>query len=354
MLEMTQERRRYEQPLLEIEDLHVSFPAREGLVRAVSGATFDIRPGETLGLVGESGCGKSVTAQAVLGIIPKPGKVEQGRILFHTTPAQGESDVVDIAALKPRSPAMAHIRRREVSIIMQEPMSALSPVHTIGNQIIEKIRLSSDMNAAEAKERAIGLLRRVGIPKAEQRIDTYTFELSGGMRQRAMIAMALSSDPKLLIADEPTTAVDVTIQAQILRLLRELQDELGMAILMITHDLGVVANVAHRIAVMYRGKVVERGPVLEIFEAPKHPYTRGLLASVADPGRGARAKIETIPGVVPHPYAVVHGCDFHPRCTAFIKGVCDRAVPGEVETAPGHTARCFLYADRGNHESKPE
>jgi len=339
--------------LLEIEDLHIGFSTREGLVRATSGVTFDIRPGETVGLVGESGCGKSVTAQAILRIIPKPGRIVQGKILLHTAEQIGVRKVTDITMLKENGETMMHIRRKDISMVMQEPMSALSPVHTIGNQIIEKIRLSSDAGLSKARERAIDLLELVGMPEAEQRIDAYTFELSGGMRQRAMIAMALASNPMLLIADEPTTAVDVTIQAQILRLLRQLQDDLGMSILMITHDLGVVANIAHRIAVMYWGKIVEKGPVLEIFQNPRHPYTQGLLGSITDIDLDDRERIRTIPGVVPHPYAVLPGCAFHPRCSEFMEGICDRESPKETEVGSAHMVRCFLYETKeGTHASE--
>lgn len=329
-------------PLLEISDLHVDFPSREGVVRATSGVSFTIREGETLGVVGESGCGKSVTAQAILRIIPRPGKIASGSIRLYR-PAGGASDFVEITALGERSAEMNAIRRHEIALIMQEPMSALSPVHTVGNQIVEKVMLASSMGRQEASARAIDLLRLVGIPKAEQRIHTYTFELSGGMRQRAMIAMALAGNPRLLIADEPTTAVDVTIQAQILRLLRRLQDELGMAILIITHDLGVVANLAHRVAVMYRGKIVEQGSIREIFKSPKHPYTQGLLSSVPDLADQPGELIATIPGVVPHPYAVVPGCQFHPRCREFMPGICDHEPPRNIELSRGNEVRCYLY-----------
>ena len=337
------ERTQSDRTILEVSDLRVNFSTREGVVRATSGVSFDLHKGETLGLVGESGCGKSVTAQAILRIIPSPGKIVKGKIIWHRSPEKGMSKNIDIAALNVESEDLTLIRRHEISLVMQEPMSALSPVHTVGNQIIEKILLDSTLTKHEARLQAIDLLNRVGIPNAEQRIDSYTFELSGGMRQRAMIAMALANNPTLLIADEPTTAVDVTIQAQILRLIRKLQDELGMAILMITHDLGVIANVAHRVAVMYRGKDVEQGPVLEIFQRPMHPYTQGLLDSIPDLSDKPGERISTIPGVVPHPYAVVTGCQFHPRCNQIIKGVCDQSEPGETEVTPEHKVRCFLY-----------
>ena len=332
--------------LLKVSDLHVDFPSREGVVRATSGVFFDIQSGETLGLVGESGSGKTVTAQAILRIIPHPGRITAGSIVLRQSAANGSTQSVEITSLDDRGPQMGNIRRHEVSLVMQEPMSSLSPVHTIGNQIIEKLRLDQQMSKREARERAVELLDKVGIPNANRRIDAFTFELSGGMRQRAMIAMALASNPALLIADEPTTAVDVTIQAQILRLLRQLQDELGMAILLITHDLGVVANMAHRVAVMYRGKIVEQGSVRDVFQSPQHPYTQGLVESVPDLGDTPGTRITTIPGVVPHPFAVVPGCQFHPRCSQIIAGVCDRQDPFETERAPGHKVSCLLYGAR--------
>lgn len=331
------------QPLIDVVDLHVDFPSRDGVVHAASGVSFSIQPGETLGLVGESGSGKSVSAQAILRIIPRPGHISQGHIHFRR---EAGVEPIDLATMPDGSPELLRNRRRDISLVMQEPMSALSPVHTIGNQIIERVRLASDASKKDARDRAVELLQLVGIPNAKERINAYTFELSGGMRQRAMIAMALAGNPKLLIADEPTTAVDVTIQAQILRLLRHLQDELGMAILMITHDLGVVANLAHHVAVMYRGRIVEHGTANEIFSAPRHPYTQGLIASVPDMTGDGEGLIHTIPGVVPHPFTHVLGCDFHPRCSQFMAGVCDQAAPSNVEVAPGHSARCHLYSDQ--------
>ncbi len=329
--------------LVEVSDLHVDFPSREGVVQATRGVSFNIESGETLGLVGESGSGKTVTAQAILRIIPYPGRVTAGSIVLHRTATNGSASSVDITSLDDRGAQMVDIRRHEVSLVMQEPMSSLSPVHTIGNQIIEKVRLHAKMTKGEARERAIELLDKVRIPKASRLVDAYAFELSGGMRQRAMIAMALANEPTLLIADEPTTAVDVSIQAQIIRLLRQLQDEMGMAILLITHDLGVVANMAHKVAVMYRGRIVEQGSVVDVFHSPQHPYTQGLVDSVPDLADTQGTRITTIPGVVPHPFAVVSGCQFHPRCSQSIEGVCDRQDPSETEPLPGHKVSCFLY-----------
>lgn len=328
---------------MSLEDLRVEFPTREGVVRAVRGATFHISEGETLGLVGESGCGKTVCSQAILRIVPSPGRIVRGRILLSDRTKDGSA--VDLAALGSSSEDLKRIRRNEIAMIMQEPMSALSPVHTIGNQIVERIRLSSQLTKADARDRCIEILEQVGIPHAKERIDRYSFELSGGMRQRAMIAMALAGDPRLLIADEPTTAVDVTIQAQILRLLRELQDQLGMAVLMITHDLSVVANMAHRVAVMYRGRVVETGSVRQVLRNPKHPYTRGLIACIPDIASEEKGRINTIEGVVPHPYAVVSGCQFHPRCPAVMRGTCDRLEPGDYPVDGSHVVACHLYGE---------
>ncbi len=333
--------------LVEVSDLHIEFPSREGVVHAASGVTFDIKVGETLGLVGESGSGKTVTAQAILRIIPHPGRITSGSITLHQTGADGSRQAVDLTSIDEGGKQIRSVRRHEISLIMQEPMSSLSPVHTIGNQIIEKVRLDRKMTKKDARERSIELLDMVGIPNAVRLIDSYSFEMSGGMRQRAVIAMALASSPSLLIADEPTTAVDVTTQAQILRLLSKLQDDLGMTILVITHDLGVVANMADRVAVMYRGRVVEQGPVLDVFESPQHPYTQGLVESVPDLSDAPGTQITTIPGVVPHPYAVVAGCQFHPRCSQIVEGVCDRRTPYETEPTPGHTVSCFLYEEEG-------
>lgn len=329
-------------PLLEVKDLWVEFPSREGTVHAAKGVSFTINPGETVGLVGESGSGKSVSSQAILRIIPKPGRITSGRILFRRDPY---ASPIDLAVLPDGSPALMRNRRRDMSLIMQEPMSALSPVHTVGNQIVERLRLATDLSKKDARDRAVELLQLVGIPNAKERVDTYTFELSGGMRQRAMIAMALAGSPKLLIADEPTTAVDVTIQAQILRLLRRLQDQLGMAILIITHDLGVVANLAHHVAVMYRGSIVEHGTTAEIFSAPRHPYTRGLISSVLGFEAARGGHIQCIPGSVPHPLVSIPGCEFHPRCTEHMQGICDIRNAQRTTVGPDHTVTCHLYGE---------
>ncbi len=329
--------------LIEIRDLHVHFQLREGLVRAVNGVTLDISPNRTLGIVGESGCGKSVTAKAVQGILPRKARIVQGRIMLAPR-TRGPGTPTDIAALAPVSREMRRIQGADIAMIFQEPMTSFSPVHTIGNQIMEAILLHRDVNAREAREIAIEMLRLAQVPMAERRVDAYPHELSGGLRQRCMIAMALSCRPRLLIADEPTTALDVTIQAQILDLVLRLQNELGMAVMMITHDLGVIAQTAHEVAVMYLGRIVEKAPVLDLFGDPKHPYTRGLLAAVPKIAPGRRTQLYSIPGTVPDPFSTPSGCPFHPRCRDAIRGVCD-ADPGPRlrRIAPGHHVACFLY-----------
>jgi oligopeptide/dipeptide ABC transporter ATP-binding protein len=333
------------EPLLEIRGLKTHFTMSEGMVRAVDGVDLTVRPGETLCVVGESGCGKSVTARSILQLVDAPGRIVDGQILFHTN-----DGVVDIAALNPRGQEIRAIRGNEIAMIFQEPMSSLSPVHTIGNQIIENILLHERVTKKEARERAIEELRNVGIPRPEQRIDSYTFQLSGGMRQRAMIAMALACRPKLLIADEPTTALDVTTQAQILELLQGLQEQIGTAILFITHDLGVVAEIADRVSVMYLGLVVEDSDVDSIFHAPQHPYTQALLRSLPMVGQRSRDRLATIRGMVPHPSNRPVGCPFHTRCDQAIENRCEVELPEPIQRVdPANprprSVRCVLYAD---------
>ena len=330
--------------LIAIQDLHVHFQLREGLVRAVDGVSLRIPFNRTLGLVGESGCGKTVTAKAILQILPSRARIANGRIRL--SPRNGESagEPIDIAHLKADGPAMRRIRGADIAMIFQEPMSSFSPVHTIGNQIMEAIRLHQQKTTQEARALAVDLLKQVRVPNAERRIDAYPHELSGGLRQRCMIAMALSCRPRLLIADEPTTALDVTIQAQILNLIEELQRELSMSVLMITHDLGVIAETADEVAVMYLGRIVEQASVEAIFNDPKHPYTRGLMASIPRPGQASRERLYSIPGSVPDPFFIPRGCPFHPRCDRYMKGKCDTTVaPPLEEVSPGHSAACFLY-----------
>ncbi|MCD6232462.1 ABC transporter ATP-binding protein [Candidatus Aerophobetes bacterium] len=325
--------------LLKVEGLKTYFFSREGTLKAVDGVSFDIKRGETLGIAGESGCGKSVTAQSILRIVPQNGRITGGNILFNLN----ERGFINLVKLNPEGEEIRKIRGKEISMIFQEPMTSFSPVHTIGNQIMEVIMLHQALSRKEAKEKAIELLKKVGMPKPTQMIDAYPFNLSGGMRQRAMIAMALSCQPSLLIADEPTTAVDVTIQAQVLELIKELQKELNMALIIITHDLAVIAELADKVLIMYLGKNVEYASVDELFYNPKHPYTKGLLASIPKLGKGSRQRIEPISGSVPSPYEMPSGCLFHPRCPRFIPGVCDKKEPPFIEIGENHKVSCFLY-----------
>jgi peptide/nickel transport system ATP-binding protein len=325
--------------LLSVDNLKTYFFQDEGTVKAVDGATFNAYAGKTLGVVGESGCGKSVTAQSILRIVDRPGRIVEGKI----TLCRASGDEVDLTRLRSNSKEMRGIRGAEIGLVFQEPMTSFSPVHTIGNQIIEAIRLHCNADRREARERAIEILGQVGVPKPDRRIDEYAFELSGGLRQRAMIAAALSCDPRLLIADEPTTALDVTTQAQILDLLRQLQEQRGMAIMLITHNLGVIAEMADDVVVMYLGRVVEEGPVDDLFHAPKHPYTQALLRSIPSIESTPRVKLPTISGSVPHPYNRPSGCPFHPRCSDFMPGTCDQQEPSLQSVNERQKASCFLY-----------
>lgn len=329
-------------PLLTVKNLHTHFPLDEGTVVAVDGASFDVYSGKTLGIVGESGCGKSVAARSILGILDKPGRVVDGEIRFRRRSA-GPEGYIDLSGHDPNSQLVRSIRGGEISYIFQEPMTSFSPVHTVGNQIIEAIMLHRDVSKAEARDLAVEMLGLVGIPSPETRVDEYAFQLSGGLRQRAMIAMALSCNPALLIADEPTTALDVTTQAQILDLLRRLQDEYNMAIIMITHDLGVIAEMADHVVVMYLGRVVESAPVDDIFHNPKHPYTKALLESIPRMDGVRRSKLASITGTVPHPYDRPVGCPYNPRCEAFIDGVCNTKEPELALVGSNHQVSCFLY-----------
>ena len=324
--------------LVDVRDLRVQFNLDEGTVKAVDGATFDIRRGETLGIVGESGCGKSMTARSILRIVARPGRIVGGQILYHR-----DGKVIDLAQLDPHGDEIRAIRGAEIAMIFQEPMTSFSPVHTIGNQIVEAILLHQSVSKDQARSIAIEALRRVGMSRPQQRIDQYPHELSGGMRQRAMIAMAMACNPTLLIADEPTTALDVTTQAQILELMRDLKRDTGAGILMITHDLGVVAEMAQRVAVMYLGRVVETADVRSLYRDPKHPYTQALMRSIPKIGRGARERLEPVKGMVPSPYNRPRGCPFHTRCPAFMPGKCDRIVPTPVQVDEGRTVECLLY-----------
>ena len=336
-------------PLLSVRDLRVSFFLEEGVVRAVDGVSFDVFPGQVLGIVGESGCGKSVAMRAVLQLVEPPGRIVSGQILFR--PAADRA--VDLAQLPPRGSAMRAIRGAEIALIPQEPMAAFSPVHTVGDQIVEAIRLhwrqwrpdGAPLTRAEARQITTELFRDVGISMPTERLDAYSWQLSGGLRQRAMIAMALSCKPRLLIADEPTTAIDVTTQAQVLNLLRELQKKYRTAVIFITHDLGVIAQIAREVVVMYLGRVMEQGPVDDIFHEAKHPYTRALLRSIPGLQVTPRVPLPIITGSLPHPFNRPRGCPFHPRCESVIRGECDQRVPA-LQPVGGHQrASCFLYHD---------
>jgi len=326
--------------LLSVRELAVEFRADTGTVRALDSVSLDLRPGRVLGVVGESGCGKSVTARAILRILDRNGSITAGRVLLDPdTPAE-----TDLSRLDPESQQMRGVRGARVGLIFQEPMSALSMQYTIGNQLIEAIRAHNDPGKAVARQKAIALLGDAGIPRPETRIDAYPFQLSGGLRQRVGIALALAGDPDILIADEPTTALDVTTQAQILTLLRRLQQEKNIALMLITHDMGVIAQMADDVAVMYLGRVVEYAPVGQLFHAPRHPYTRALLRSVPDLRATPRQRLATIGGAVPQPNARPTGCPFHPRCPEIIPGRCDASPPAPVP--PGQAgASCFRLED---------
>jgi len=335
--------------LLEVGNLKTYFFLDEGTVRAVDGVDFTINRGQTLGVVGESGCGKSITARSILRIIPRPGRIVEGQIsLYRTLRDNGPSmlaETVKLTDLDPMGDQMRSIRGCEIALVPQEPMMSLSPVHTIGSQIVEAIILHQRLSKTEAREKAIEMLDLVGMPQPSHTIDRYPHELSGGMRQRGVIAMALSCHPTLLIADEPTTALDVTTEAQILQLMRRLQHELGMAIMYITHNLGVVAQMTEEVAVMYMGKIVEQADVDTTFHNPLHPYTRALLESIPRLGQSTqeRRRLASIRGMVPDPYALPQGCSFNPRCKEAVAGKCNVEEPSLVEVEPGHLVRCFPH-----------
>jgi len=363
--------------LVEVKDLKVQFDVRDGIIRAVDGATFEIRRGHTLGVIGESGCGKSVTAKAIMQMVPKPGKIVDGEVLYHRRVKANGSDVteiINVTKLDPDGTLIRQIRGGEIGMIFQEPMSSLTPVYTagthiheavglhrlipirkVGAQMVETIRAHRHVTKKEAREIAVDMLRRVGIPKPEERVDSYPHQLSGGQRQRVMIAVALSCEPAMLIADEPTTALDVSIEAQILDIMRELQETVDMAIMFITHNLAVIAEMAEEICVMYMGKVVERADVVKVFHEPKHPYTRDLLKSIPHVGRKSREPLASIKGMVPDPFNLPSGCVFHPRCPEYIEGICDQEEPRLLEATKGHWVSCLLYGgDWWNRRVKTE
>jgi peptide/nickel transport system ATP-binding protein len=353
------------EPLVEVKDLRIMFKVRDGVVKAVDGFNCEIKRGQTVGVIGESGCGKSQTAKAIMNMVPKNGRMT-GEIIFHRR-MEGNGDsqtvkVVRIDQLDPDGEEIRQIRGGHIAMIFQEPMSSLTPVYTIGSHIMEAVNLhrfipgetvgetmtkniqkKRGVSEEEARQIAIDMLRKVGIPKPEQRVDSYPHQLSGGQRQRVMIAVALSTHPDLLIADEPTTALDVSIEAQILDLMRELQETVHMSILFITHNLGVVAEMADEIVVMYMGKEVEKANTVSLFTEPKHPYTRALLASIPHVGEKSEEELATIKGMVPSPFNLPSGCVFHPRCPDFMPGKCDVVAPEYGEVEPGHWVRCLLY-----------
>jgi peptide/nickel transport system ATP-binding protein len=360
--------------LLEVKNLKVHFNVRRGVVRALEGVNFTIRRGKTLGIIGESGSGKSVTARAIMRLLAKNGKIVDGQVLFHqrqkAAGASETTEVIDITRLDHDGDKMRSLRGGEIAMIFQEPMSSLTPVYTAGvhigeavmlhltpfrkvtTQMEETIQAHRNVSTEEAREIAVEMLRKVGIPRPGQRVDSYPHQLSGGQRQRVMIAIALSCNPSLLIADEPTTALDVTTQAQINDLMRELQREFGMAIMYITHDLGVIAEMAEDVAVMYLGRIVEEGSVDSIFYNPKHPYTRALLRSIPRIGKVRGGKLEAIKGMVPDPFSIPTGCPFGDRCPEFMPGFCDHIEPSLISAGNGQLAACLLYDEKVMSEVK--
>lgn len=326
--------------LLSVSDLKVCFHTEWGSITPVNNVSFDLHNGETTAIVGESGCGKSLTALSIMGLIDKPGRIVSGKIDF---------DGKDLTKLT--QAGWKKVRGKEIAMIFQEPLTSLNPVYTVGNQLSEAIRLHQKASRAQAKQRSIELLRQAGIPRPEKVYDSYPHALSGGMRQRVMIAIALSCSPRLLIADEPTTALDVTIQAQILELMRKLSREFKTAIMLITHDLGVVAEMADRVIIMYAGQIVEQGDVFSLFENPLHPYTLGLLGSTPRMDEETE-ELNAIEGAVPSPYKAMAGCPFHPRCSK-ATAECAVTAPERIDIAPGRSVRCLLYRDRkgGGHNA---
>jgi len=327
--------------ILHVEGLRTHFFTNDGTVRAVDGVNFSVNQGETLGIVGESGCGKSITALSIMGLLSRPGRAVAGRIVFQDR---------NLLELSPEQ--VEDIRGNDIAMIFQEPMTSLNPVFRVGDQISESIRRHLGYDHEAARRRVVELFIQVGIPSPERRVDDYPHQLSGGLRQRVMIAMALACGPKLLIADEPTTALDVTIQAQILELMRQLKDTENMAMIMITHDLGVIAEVADTVSVMYAGKVVESAPVEELFAHPQHPYTQGLLSSIPSPDKLGR-RLDVIKGTVPHPLNLPPGCTFAPRCPHKFEP-CDSAFPALDSTGPKHRVACYLYTEKQDERREHE
>ena len=331
--------------LIDIQDLHVTFSQDDETVNAVNGVDIRVHKGEAVGIVGESGCGKTVTSYSMLNILPSNGEIVSGEVKYR----ENDGNVIDITKLNPRSREMRRLRGGEIAMIFQEPMASFSPVHTIRDQIAEGILLHQPPKDKKVREKIIEYLSMVGISNPERTINAYPFQLSGGMRQRAMIAMALACNPKVLVADEPTTALDVTIQAQVLMLIKKMQQELGLALVLITHDLGVIAHMADFVYVMYLGRVVEKGPVVKIFDSPKHPYTRDLVRSIPKLNTPEK-RLATIQGHVPDASRLPSGCAFHPRCREIIGDACRREKPALEEIEADHFAGCFLYSPHGETE----
>jgi peptide/nickel transport system ATP-binding protein len=331
--------------LLEVKDLKTHFITENGIVRAVDGVSFTIEEGKTVGLLGESGCGKSVTGFSILHLINTPGRIVGGEILYHRQRGGGE-EVVNLLNYGPRSEEIRRIRGSEIAMIFQEPMTSLDPLFTVGNQISEAILVHEKISKRAALDRSVELLDKVRLPQPRQLLDRYPHQLSGGMRQRVMIATALVGPPSLLIADEPTTALDVTTEGQILELLHSLQAEFNMAMLFITHDLGVIAEMAEEVIVMYLGRVVEKTDIQSLFDMPKHPYTQALLESIPKVGEKNAGPLRVIEGMVPSPFDIPRGCPFHPRCEQFMPGICNAAYPALIELDETHQARCFLYGEQ--------
>ncbi|WP_417680570.1 ABC transporter ATP-binding protein [Roseibium sp.] len=329
--------------MLTVENLSISFRTDEGLITPVQEVSFSVEKGKTLGLVGESGSGKSISTKALMRLLPGNSALSPETRIRYTAKDGRE---IRIDEIKPGARALRKLRGGEIGMIFQEPMASFSPVYTVGNQMIETIRLHRGVGKREARDQAIEMLDKVGISNAPERIDQYPHELSGGMRQRAMIALALSAGPALLIADEPTTALDVTIQAQVLELMRDLQRDLGMAMIFITHDLGVIAQIADEVAVMYLGTIVERGPTRDVIRSPRHPYTQGLLKAIPSVDK-LHDRLSPVPGDIPSPTERPSGCPFHTRCSEAVTGLCDRTVPDEISPAPARGVRCWLHTEEG-------
>ncbi|WP_395172781.1 ABC transporter ATP-binding protein [Roseibium alexandrii] len=325
--------------MLNVENLSISFGTDEGLITPVQGVSFSVEAGKTLGLVGESGSGKSITTKALMRLLPGNAHLSQETRITYRSKNGKE---IEVEKIKPRSRELRALRGGEIGMIFQEPMASFSPVYSVGNQMIEAIRLHRGCGKREARELAVEMLQKVGISNAAVRIDQYPHEMSGGMRQRAMIALALSAGPALLIADEPTTALDVTIQAQVLDLMRELQRDLGMAMIFITHDLGVIAQIADEVAVMYLGTIVERGATRDVIRDPKHPYTQGLLKAIPSL-ETLHDRLSPVPGDIPSPTERPSGCPFHTRCPDAINNICNVRTPVELTPAPGRAVRCWLH-----------